>query len=483
MTHNEPIEAAIASDPMRPARLGPYAIVRPLGHGGMASVYEAVHVGLGKRVAIKVMQPHLAAHETTSARFVREGRAVAKVRHAHVVDVFDVGAHEGVPYLVMELLEGTDLADYLKCHTRLGLAEAVDIMLPVCSAVAAAHEAGIVHRDLKPANIFLSRGVRGGVHPKVLDFGISTFMEKEGDLDLTHTQTMLGTVRYMSPEQTRGAKFADARSDQYSLGVMLYLCTTGQVPFSGEGVYETIHAIRNAPLLPPGVVNPALPRELDAVVARALSRDPNGRFPSVVELGRALLPFATRRSSAGWEREFVAYDEEMATTRPDAPSAAAVAAAADSTAAATVGSPRHVPGEDATAMTSVTQATRARSKRTRTIVVVGAGFALAAALGAIFVVPRLGSTGAAQVGVKAAATAAAPVAPAASSAPSEAKDDVSSADQGSAAPAAPPPTASSVPASATRGQPKPAHAVAPAGASRPRPAPAATGNNGAPILE
>jgi len=269
----------------------------------MASVYEAVHVGLGKRVALKVLRPHLAVDETTIARFVREGRAVAKVRHPHVIDVFDVGAHDELPYLVMELLEGLDLSEYLKRNAPLTADETIGLILPVISAVAAAHDAGIVHRDLKPANIFLSAGRHGKVHPKVVDFGISTFTEKDGDLELTHTQTMLGTVRYMSPEQTRGAKYADARSDQYAVGVILYLCTTGVVPFEGEGVYEIIHAIRHGELQPPSVRAPALSPAFDAVVTRALAREPAARFDSVAELGRELMKLATRRSIT-WEREF-----------------------------------------------------------------------------------------------------------------------------------------------------------------------------------
>ena len=301
-------EAPAAAASLMPARLGPYAIVRPLGHGGMASVYEGVHIGLGKRVAIKVLQPHLAANETTAARFVREGRAVARIHHPHVVEVFDVGLHEGVPYLVMELLEGVDLSEYLKCNAPLSLDETTELLLPIISAVAAAHEAGIVHRDLKPANVFLARGRHAKVDPKVVDFGISTFMDKDGNLELTQTHAMLGTIRYMSPEQTRGAKYADARSDQYALGLMVYLCVTGKPPFVAEGVYEMIHAIRNAPLVPPSQHNPKLPPDFDDVVMRAMSREPANRFPSVAELGRALLPFAGRRSSASWEREFVPDD-------------------------------------------------------------------------------------------------------------------------------------------------------------------------------
>ena len=360
------------------ARLGPYAIIAPLGHGGMASVYEAVHIGLGKRVAIKVMRSQLAADETSAARFVREGRAVARVRHPHVVEVFDVGSHEGVPYLVMELLEGVDLAEYLKCNAPLPIGEAVDLMLPVLSAVSAAHEAGIVHRDLKPANVFLVQRRHGRPHPKVVDFGISTFMEKDGDLDLTQTQTMLGTVKYMSSEQTRGAKYADARSDQYSLGVMLYMCTTGQVPFTGEGVYEMIHAIRNAELVPPSKLNPALLPAFDGVVACALARAPADRYASVADFARALLMFAGRRSSASWEREFEAPRTDGTSGDPPRRGPQSSDDVSDRE-MALGGAPPGAAKEDATVMSTVADRSFARASRGRHAVLLAALIGTAAA--------------------------------------------------------------------------------------------------------
>src|SRR5690349_19777904 len=154
-------------------RLGSYRITGKLGEGGMGTVYSAEHVELGKRVAIKTLRGELAANVQVRARFVREGRAAASVRHPHVVDVHDVGVHGEIPYLVMELLQGRDLAAHVASAGRLGPQETADLILPVLTAMTEAHGAGIVHRDLKPENIFLQRGPGGTWVPKVLDFGIS----------------------------------------------------------------------------------------------------------------------------------------------------------------------------------------------------------------------------------------------------------------------------------------------------------------------
>lgn len=288
-----------------PPRLGPYAIVRRIGGGAMATVHEAIHVGLGKPVAIKVMQADLRADPRIAARFLREGRAAARVRHPNVVDVSDVGSHAGIPYLVMELLQGVDLGEHLGRKDRLSLDETLEIMLPVVCAVAAAHDVGVLHRDLKPTNIFLAKGRHGALRPTVVDFGVSAFMDRRGEDPLTRSGTVLGSLQYMSPEQTRGAKHADARSDQYSLGAVLYRCTTGRPPFVVEGAYHLIRAIGNDPLVPPSHAVPDLAPDFDRVLVRALARAPADRFDSVKELGRALLPFAAPGAAADWARELV----------------------------------------------------------------------------------------------------------------------------------------------------------------------------------
>jgi serine/threonine-protein kinase len=271
----------------------------------MATVLEARHEKLGLRVALKVLDPALAAQPLAAARFQREARAATGIRHEHVLRVLDIGTEEGLPYLVMELLEGDDLSAYLARRERLPLAELLRVFLPIVSAVAAAHDAGIVHRDLKPANVMLARRVPLPLHPVVLDFGISKLRDNDdGQGALTRSEALLGTVQYMAPELTRGARFASAASDQYAIGVMLYESATGRRPFRGDGHYDLLHAIVNAHVVPPGRLNRELPPELDDIVLRALERDPEGRFESMRALGAALLVLADRASRQVWRAEF-----------------------------------------------------------------------------------------------------------------------------------------------------------------------------------
>jgi serine/threonine-protein kinase len=273
-------------------RIGQYVLRGEIGRGAMATVYEAEHVGLGRRVALKRMHPHLAADATAASRFLREGKAATQIRSRHVVDVFDVGTHEGVPYLVMERLDGVDLAAHLRERRRLSLEEIAEIVVPVAVAVHAAHEAGVIHRDLKPSNILLARREGGAVTPIILDFGISK-LTADVDRDLTTSEVLLGTVHYMSPEQTRGGRKASSLSDQYALGVLLYECATGVKPFSGATPYAVMHAIVSSRVPAPSALDPTLPPELDEVVLRAMNREPKKRFESVRALGAALLPWAT----------------------------------------------------------------------------------------------------------------------------------------------------------------------------------------------
>jgi tRNA A-37 threonylcarbamoyl transferase component Bud32 len=284
-------------------RVGQYVLRREIGKGAMATVYEAEHVVLGKRVALKWMHPHLATDATAASRFLLEGRAATQIRSPHVVAVFDVGEHGGIPYLVMELLDGVDLAALLHQKKRLATNEVADLMIPVASAVHAAHRAGVIHRDLKPSNIMLARKDGGGVAPVILDFGISK-LTGEIDRDLTASEVLLGTVHYMSPEQTQGGKRATAASDQYAIGVMLYECLTGTKPFAGRTPYAVMHAIVSAAVSPPSSLDPALPTALDEVVLRAMNRDPGARFPSVQALGMAVLPWASEEIRERYRGEF-----------------------------------------------------------------------------------------------------------------------------------------------------------------------------------
>jgi serine/threonine-protein kinase len=278
----------------------------------MARVYEGRHSQLDNRVALKVLEPVLAAQPLAAARFLREAKAAAHIRHQNVVQVFDVGVQDGVPFIVMEFLDGPDLATLMAKEKVLPLANVVELFLPVISAVETAHEAGIIHRDLKPANLLLTQRAPRGVHPVVLDFGISKIVSDDDEGRLTRSESLLGTARYMAPELTKGARFATTSSDQYAIGVMLYECATGTQPFKGESHYETMHAVVTAPVTPPSRIVPSLPTDFDAIVLRAMSRDPAKRFPSARALGTALLSFANKTTWALWEGEFV--HAERATT-------------------------------------------------------------------------------------------------------------------------------------------------------------------------
>src|SRR3569623_35304 len=271
---------------------GRYQIVRLIGEGGMGSVYEAVHTGLKKRFAIKTLLASLAEVEEARLRFLREGEAAATINHPNVVAVTDVGTEGGVPYLVMEYLEGLTLGDLLVARPRLGIEEAVGLLLPVISAVAAGHDAGVIHRDLKPQNIFLDRVRIGEMTPKVLDFGVSKFTREDRSVAITQTMSVLGTAPYMSPEQARGAKRVEFASDQYALGLILYEMLTGQRAHAGEHPLEILHNVASMTIRPARERLPGLPPALDAVLSRMLAGLPAERFRSLHACGRALLPFA-----------------------------------------------------------------------------------------------------------------------------------------------------------------------------------------------
>jgi len=260
------------------------------------------------------------------ARFVREGRLSARVAHPHVVQVLDVGASGELPYLVMEYLEGEDIKALLSREGRLAVERALDLLLPVIAGVAEAHREGIVHRDLKPANIFLHRSRDGLVVPKVLDFGIARMLDAP-EAELTQTKFAMGTVGYMSPEQVQSARRVDAASDQYALGAVLYHCLTGRKPFAGELNYELMTAVIGGDFPTPRALAPEVPESVEHVVLRAMRTAPAGRFGSVVELGRARLPFASPMTRSRWAPVFDALGEESGGTAPAPPSNAASVAA------------------------------------------------------------------------------------------------------------------------------------------------------------
>ncbi len=293
------------SDFQAGATVGQYTITRRIGTGGMGEVYEAVHAGLDKKVAIKTLRREHAEHETIVARFLREGQVASRIHHPNIVNVTDVGVIEGLPCLIMEYLEGEPLQALFKREKLIPVSRLVDLLLPVIAAVHAAHNQGVIHRDLKPANIFLARTWTGEVEPKVLDFGISKLMQDPGEITKA-TSSFLGSPHYASPELARGDKGLDARSDQYALGVILYEGSCGVRPFAhrAESFMSLMYAITEADYLPPRHHRPELPAAFEAAVLRAMAKHREDRYPSVHDLGRALLPFASARAKLLWEPVF-----------------------------------------------------------------------------------------------------------------------------------------------------------------------------------
>jgi serine/threonine protein kinase len=277
--------------------------VREVGHGGAARVYEAEHVKLGKRVAIKAIAPQRLACAASvphfAARLLREGRAAVRLAHPNVVNVFDIAEQDGVPYLVMEFVEGGTLAELLAERAPLQIGELLELFMPLVAAVAHAHRLGIVHRDLKPENCLLSQGPDGRLVPKLADFGVCRSLHDSGAV-LTQDQGLLGTLRYMAPEQLRSAKDAGPSADQYSLAVMLYQAATGQSPLvESDPVLLLRRAADGDALLSSTFVN-ALPPALRPVLVRALASAEGARFPSMHAFGVALLALGNPRTQAEW---------------------------------------------------------------------------------------------------------------------------------------------------------------------------------------
>ena len=270
----------------------------------MGAVYEATHRDLKKRVAIKTLHPAVAALPGARARFLREGEAASRIQHPNVVDVTDVGTEGNIAYLVMEFLEGEDLANLIARSGALPIAASVDIMLPVLGAIAVAHEEGVIHRDLKPENVFMASTRHGEARPTVLDFGISKISSSGGGntLALTGTGASMGTPYYIAPEQIRSAAGVDARSDQYALGAILYECVTGQRAHRGETIYDIIRSVGEGSFAPPRAHRSDLPTALEDAILRAMQLDPGRRFSSVPAFGRAIMPFASPAVRDQWAR-------------------------------------------------------------------------------------------------------------------------------------------------------------------------------------
>ena len=285
---------------------GKYRVERVLGTGGMGVVVAAHHIQLDQKVALKFLRSEALGDAEAVARFVREARAAVKIQSEHVARISDVGQLEnGAPYMVMEFLQGGDLAAWLQQNGPLPYEQAVDFVLQACVAVADAHALGIVHRDLKPANLFCVRRSDGQLVIKVLDFGISKMTNVASSargVDMTRTSALMGTPLYMSPEQMRSSRDVDSTTDIWSLGVILFELITGKPPFHGESVTELVMKVATDP---PPLLRPFradAPSGLDAVVGKCLEKDRTKRYRNVGDLALALLPFGPKRAKAWVER-------------------------------------------------------------------------------------------------------------------------------------------------------------------------------------
>jgi len=278
----------------------------------MGVVVAATHTQLEQRVALKFVLPHMLSGNVSVERFLREARSTVKLTNEHITRVYDVGTLEsGAPYIVMELLDGSDLSQLRRRVGKLTVPDAVEYVLQACEGLVEAHAAGIVHRDLKPQNLFVTRRMNGAPLVKILDFGISkaTGAAAVGQMNLTDSATVLGSPLYMSPEQMRSARNVDARSDIWALGVILYELLVGKVPFDGETVTELCLKVVIEKETPVSELREDLPPGLSEVVHRCLAKEPNDRYASVAALADALEPYSRSAEKGGQLRAWRSFSD------------------------------------------------------------------------------------------------------------------------------------------------------------------------------
>jgi serine/threonine protein kinase len=276
-----------------------YRIVRKLGEGGMGRVYEAEHILIKKRVAIKCLHAQYANNGEVIARFQREAQAASAIGNEHIVEVTDLGRFpDGSVFMALEFLDGRDLATDIEQNGALTLGRATRIMTQVCEALAAAHEKGIVHRDLKPENIFLVRRKGNPDFVKIVDFGISKFKDSDGR-GMTATGAMIGTPHYMAPEQIEGRRDIDHRVDLYAMGVILFVMLTDRMPFDASTLPKLVYEVCS--VRPPSIAEyrEDISPEFQAIIAKLLEKDPADRFAQCEELAAALEPFLSTETPAG----------------------------------------------------------------------------------------------------------------------------------------------------------------------------------------
>ncbi|MEO7038219.1 MAG: serine/threonine-protein kinase [Polyangiaceae bacterium] len=273
-----------------------YRIVRLIGQGGMGEVYEGENVAISRRVAIKVLLGEAAMNADIVQRFEREAQAAGRIGNDHILEVLDLGAlPTGDRFMVMEFLDGEPLNGRIERLKQLSAAQAVPLIVQALAGLSAAHQAGIIHRDLKPENLFVLKQ-KAGVpdYVKIIDFGISKFSQLSNEgMKMTKTGSVMGTPYYMSPEQANGSREADARSDLYAMGVIMYECVTGAVPFDGKTFNELLFKIVLSEAPRPTVLNPSLDPAFEAIIMKAMAREVGDRFQTCEEFSEALRHYQT----------------------------------------------------------------------------------------------------------------------------------------------------------------------------------------------
>jgi serine/threonine-protein kinase len=303
---NQALEAAWSIPRLGETIGGKYVVEGTCGRGGLAVVLSATHIGLDRRVAIKMLLPEWTGDADVIERFLREGRAATRIKSEHVVRVFDVGTLDGgAPYLVLEYLEGSNLDEVVAQWGPLPVATAIDWVMQASEAIAEAHAYGIIHRDLKPANLFLTRRADGSACVKVIDFGLSKLTDprlSDGGVKLTRPTDVMGSPHYMAPEQLRATCDADARADLWALGAVLHELMVGQPPFRGETMPEICATVLTQPPARVSSLRPDVPPPVEQAILRCLEKAPEARFATVAELAKAIAPFGSVVAQASRER-------------------------------------------------------------------------------------------------------------------------------------------------------------------------------------
>ena len=390
--------SAEATLPLAPGDLvaGKYEVDRVLGVGGMGAVFAAVDRTTGERVALKCLLPIFCENVDVITRFLREGSATMRLQSEHIARVSATGALDsGVPYIVMEHLDGRDLRSVVRSSGPLDVKVAAGYVSQVCAALAEAHALGIVHRDLKPANLFLTLRPNGSALIKVLDFGIAKYTSPSllGDhAEMTKTQAVLGSRAYMSPEQMLRPKEVDARADIWSLGVILYFFVTGKSPFTSDTIEAMIMRIVSGSPEPMTTLVPGLPPAFEAIVMRCLAKSREARYSNVTELARALAPFASDIQ----DRTTMTLDDARTRSRDARPpeSGGSTQLGYASSAPALAGASRERLSQSSQVRASVTSVTQVKRRPLQPLMVTAGAMALvgtAIVVGSIVVGARGGS--------------------------------------------------------------------------------------------